>query len=98
MSAKSAALALAAWLRAQDDDALLAVLHARPVRDAAVRDMFDLADAFCRAERLLSLERSPRERAFHTWMLTEIVAQLEGEQSTTWEDVDPSSHTPQPVA
>lgn len=61
-------------------------------------DMFDLADAFCRAERLLSLERSPRERAFHTWMLTEIVAQLDGEDSTTWADVDPASHSPQPVA
>ncbi|MGN0064487.1 MAG: ATP-binding protein [Nocardioides sp.] len=71
--------------------------EAAPIFSTMV-DMFDLADAFCRAERLLSLERSPRERAFHTWMLTEIVAQLEGEQATTWEDVDPSSHTPQPVA
>jgi hypothetical protein len=61
-------------------------------------DMFDLADEFCRAERLLSLERSPRQRAFHTWMLTEIVAQVAGEPPTVWQDVDPTGSQPQPVA
>lgn len=61
-------------------------------------DMFDLADEFCRAERLLSLERTPRQRAFHTWMLTEIVAQLEGGAPTTWSDLDTSGPaTAQPV-
>ena len=66
---------------------------------ATMLDMFDLADEFCRAERLLSLERSHRQRAFHTWMLTEIVAQVDGEEPTAWSKVDPDgSQSPQPVA
>lgn len=79
------------------DLTLSAAPEAAPIFTTMV-DMFDLADAFCRAERLLSLERSPQERAFHTWMLTEIVAQLDGEQATSWEGADPSAHSPQPVA
>lgn len=47
-------------------------------------EMFDLADAFCRAERLLAIERSPRQRAFHTWLLGEIVRQIGGARPTTW--------------
>ncbi|AYF97393.1 helicase-associated domain-containing protein [Protaetiibacter intestinalis] len=45
MSGSSSALALAAWLRALDDDALTALLHARPVRESGIRDRFDLAEA-----------------------------------------------------
>ncbi|MFT4030285.1 MAG: helicase-associated domain-containing protein [Protaetiibacter sp.] len=45
MSSSSSALALAAWLRALDDDALAALLTARPVRESGIRDVFDLADA-----------------------------------------------------
>jgi hypothetical protein len=41
----SSALALAASLRALPDDALTALLHARPVRDVGIRDVFDLAEA-----------------------------------------------------
>lgn len=42
-------------------------------------EMFDLADAFCKAERLLSIQRTPDQRAFHTWLITEIIRQLDGE-------------------
>ncbi len=45
MSGSSSALALAAWLRALDDDALTALLRARPVRESGIRDVFDLAEA-----------------------------------------------------
>lgn len=44
-AADSSALAFAAWLRALDDDALTALLRARPVREQAIRDVFDLAEA-----------------------------------------------------
>ena len=45
MTGSSSALALAAWLRALDDDALTALLRARPVRESGIRDVFDLAEA-----------------------------------------------------
>ncbi|MBN9140931.1 MAG: helicase-associated domain-containing protein [Micrococcales bacterium] len=45
MSGSSSALALAARLRALTDDALIALLHARPVREGGIRDVFDLAEA-----------------------------------------------------
>jgi len=45
VGANGSALALAASLRALSDDALTALLHARPVRDAGIHDVFDLAEA-----------------------------------------------------
>ena len=45
MSGSSSPLALAASLRALDDDALTALVRARPVREAGIRDVFDLAEA-----------------------------------------------------
>ena len=45
MGVSSSALALAASLRALSDDALTALLHARPVREHGIRDVFDLAEA-----------------------------------------------------
>lgn len=47
-------------------------------------EMFDLADSFCRAERLLSLQRTPRQREFHLWLLMEFVRQLAGEPAQPW--------------
>ena len=47
-------------------------------------EMFDLADAFCRAERLLSLQRTPDQREFHVWYLREMVRQLAGEDPLAW--------------
>lgn len=45
MGGSSTALALAARLRALSDDALVALLHERPVRESGIRDVFDLAEA-----------------------------------------------------
>jgi hypothetical protein len=48
-------------------------------------EMFDVADAFCRAERLLSLARTPRQRALHNWLLGELVHQLDGANARPWD-------------
>lgn len=45
MAASGSALALAARLRSLDDDALARLLTRRAVRDAGIRDFFDLAEA-----------------------------------------------------
>lgn len=47
-------------------------------------ELLDLADEFCREERLLSLARSPEQRQFQVWFLTEFVRQANGEQPTSW--------------
>ena len=51
-------------------------------------EMFDVADAFCRAERLLSIARTPPQRALHNWLLGELVNQLDGASAQAW-----SGHT-----
>jgi len=47
-------------------------------------EMFDVADAFCRAERLLSIARTPPQRALHNWILGELVNQLDGAGAQPW--------------
>jgi anti-sigma regulatory factor (Ser/Thr protein kinase) len=47
-------------------------------------ELLDLADAFCREERLLSLARNPEQRKFQTWFLTEFVRQANGEAPLSW--------------
>jgi anti-sigma regulatory factor (Ser/Thr protein kinase) len=59
------------------------------VREAApifvtMTEMFDVADAFCRAERLLSMARTPRQRDLQNWLLGERVHQLDGAEATPW--------------
>ena len=56
-------------------------------------EMFDVADAFCRAERLLSMARTPRQRALHNWLLGELVHQLDGSAAQPW-DGDAGSASP----
>ena len=51
---------------------------------ATMLEMFDLADAFCRAERLLSTARTPHQREFQMWFLGEFIRQAEGEAPTPW--------------
>ena len=43
--------------------------------------LLDLADEFCRQQRLLSLARSPEQREFQEWYLRELVHQARGETS-----------------
>ncbi|RYC07411.1 ATP-binding protein [Nocardioides zhouii] len=47
-------------------------------------EMFDVADAFCRAERLLSLARTPAQRSLQNWLLGELVHQLGGATAQPW--------------
>jgi anti-sigma regulatory factor (Ser/Thr protein kinase) len=47
-------------------------------------ELLDLADEFCREERLLSLARSTEQRRFQTWFLGEFVRQAEGEPPRSW--------------
>lgn len=47
-------------------------------------EMFDVADAFCRAERLLSMARTPSQRTFHNWLLGELIHQLAGATAQPW--------------
>ncbi|HEY1133369.1 MAG TPA: ATP-binding protein [Nocardioides sp.] len=54
-----------------------------------MRDLLDLADAFCRTQRLLSLARTEQQRDFQRWFLGEISAQSAGTAPTPW--VAPSS-------
>lgn len=51
-------------------------------------EMFDLADAFCKAERLLSIQRTPEQRAFHIWYLSEYIRQIDGEAPITFRHSD----------
>jgi anti-sigma regulatory factor (Ser/Thr protein kinase) len=49
-------------------------------------DMLDLADEFCRQQRLLSLARSEEQRRFQQWYLGEFVRQGRGEDPRPWAD------------
>lgn len=48
-------------------------------------EMLDLADEFCRQERLLSLARSDEQRRFQRWYLGEFVRQGRGEEPLAWD-------------
>ncbi|WP_110181230.1 ATP-binding protein [Nocardioides solisilvae] len=47
-------------------------------------EMFDLADAFCRAQRLLSLARSPEQRLLQEWLLDQFMRQVQGDAPAPW--------------
>ncbi|MBB6628443.1 ATP-binding protein [Nocardioides sp. KIGAM211] len=49
-------------------------------------ELLDLADDFCREQRLLSLARSPEQRLFQRWFLGEFVRQERGEAPQAWHD------------
>ena len=49
-------------------------------------EMLDLADEFCREERMLSLARTPQQQRFQRWFLEEFVRQEQGEAPLAWQD------------
>jgi anti-sigma regulatory factor (Ser/Thr protein kinase) len=49
-------------------------------------ELLDFADEFCRRERMLSLARTPEQRAFQTWFLTEFAHQRAGREPGPWRD------------
>lgn len=54
-------------------------------------ELLDLADAFCRTQRLLALERSPGQRRFQEWLLGELAGQLTGRPVAPWVEEDAAS-------
>ncbi len=57
-------------------------------------EMFDLADAFCKAERLLSIQRTTQQRAFHVWYLSELIGQINGDPPTDFVRTSPARDDP----
>ena len=53
-------------------------------RFARLMELYDLADAFCRNERLLTLARSQEQVDFQTWLFGEFVRQGSGEDPRPW--------------
>lgn len=47
-------------------------------------ELLDLADEFCRQQRLLSLARTPEQRDFQRWFLGELVRQAHGAPPRAW--------------
>jgi anti-sigma regulatory factor (Ser/Thr protein kinase) len=56
-------------------------------------ELLDLADDFCRQQRLLSLARTPEQRRFQGWFLCEFVRQAQGEDPVSWADIERSQQT-----
>ena len=56
----------------------LEVLESRVATIERFISLLDLADEFCRQQRLLSLARSPEQHAFQEWYLGELVRQSQG--------------------
>ena len=72
--------------------AATADLHVLMPRETAGKigrfiELLDLADAFCREERLLSLARTPGQQRFQRWFLGEFVRQQEGGAPRAWQDL-----------
>jgi len=55
-------------------------------------ELLDLADEFCRAERLLSLARTSEQRKFQVWFLKEFVRQAQGEPPLSWLEARTNGH------
>jgi hypothetical protein len=55
-------------------------------------ELLDLADEFCREERLLSLARSAEQRKFQVWFLHEFVRQANGESPISWLEARSNGH------
>jgi hypothetical protein len=55
-------------------------------RFGRLHELLDLADAFCRNERLLTLARSEKQIVFQKWLFGEFVRQGRGEEPLAWAD------------
>jgi anti-sigma regulatory factor (Ser/Thr protein kinase) len=88
-----AGIGMTEFLEAPAEGSAIADLTVRMPRSAAPTlrrfvSLLDLADEFCRQERLLSLARTDEQRAFQTWFLNEYVRQAGGGQPLPWTDLD----------
>ena len=95
---------LEAALAAGEEETDVALVISRESTRATERflAMLDLADDFCRQQRLLSLARTPEQRDFQRWYLGEFVRQGRGEAPLAWRDTEPtdrhSDRDPEPAA
>jgi anti-sigma regulatory factor (Ser/Thr protein kinase) len=55
-------------------------------RFTRLMELLDLADVFCRHERLLTLARTPEQEAFQDWLFGEFVRQAAGGAPRPWDD------------
>jgi anti-sigma regulatory factor (Ser/Thr protein kinase) len=69
--------------RSRADIAVTAPLDAAD-RFGRLLELYDLADAFCRNERLLTLARSDDQVEFQTWLFGEFVRQGTGAEPRPW--------------
>lgn len=83
--------AVASRLSRGETHADLSLTVGRPAADLShqMQDLLDLADAFCRSQRLLSLARTDEQREFQRWLLGEISAQAGGRPATPWVPTTP---------
>jgi anti-sigma regulatory factor (Ser/Thr protein kinase) len=65
-------------------DVVLQVPRTNPATSAQMIDLLELADAFCRAERLLSLATTSQQQQFQRWYLGEFVRQGQGGSPRAW--------------
>ncbi|WP_110239820.1 ATP-binding protein [Nocardioides gilvus] len=49
-----------------------------------ILEMFELADTFCRSQRLLALARTPEHIEMQQWLLSEFLNQADGKDPTPW--------------
>jgi len=77
---------LASALLDGEDDLDLTITVPRQAGEDYQRflELLELADAFCRQERLLSLARTTDQIAFQTWMFGEFVRQTRGARPLPW--------------
>lgn len=78
--------ALTAAMQAGRDSADIDVTAPLDASDrfARLTELYDLADAFCRNERLLTLARSHEQVEFQSWLFGEFVRQGAGEEPRSW--------------
>jgi hypothetical protein len=79
--------ALAAAISAGESSLDLAVVAPPDAADrfSRLQELYDLADAFCRNERLLTLARTPEQVEFQSWLYGEFVRQGSGEPPRAWQ-------------
>ena len=65
-------------------DLTLRVPASTPSTAAQMIELLELADEFCRSERLLALASTPQQLEFQRWYLGEFVRQGHGEQARPW--------------
>jgi anti-sigma regulatory factor (Ser/Thr protein kinase) len=73
-------------------DLVVHMPHATAATLVRFVELLDMADEFCRQQRLLSLARTPEQRKFQTWFLTEFVRQAKGEAPLSWLEARSDGH------